>query len=204
MQSDLLTEQMDNLLTNRDSWQQVSSADADDTPSLSLTIDINSNIESVSMQPLHSDDADSGTESDVMSSPVSTGSSEADELPAEITDIHTDIAIVADRLDWTDSDRRHSLPNPLPMQADIYARRKSFPRVQAGRRSSLPQTSVHQAISFDRLVEKLTLIENEIAPNMSTCDFDNLMTEPRLSTLSPSIETSKITRYLVRSKFFPK
>lgn len=200
---------------NKQNWEAIrkdeEAALLTSTMPLSVEIDINSNV-------CEGSDGDSGTESDDLSSPVSAScnstQSDLDELPTDIDDIHTNIALVAERMDWLESngtpDRRPSLPlsQGTPLTKELYGRRESFPRIHDNRRTCLPHTSLYQAISFDRLVEKLTSMEKDSAAggthSLSSVNLDDLLCESRLSTLSPNIETSKITNYLLAKPLLSK
>lgn len=217
---DMLSEQLHNMTTNRMTWGDIAKEQAAQIRQLSLDVDINSNVETVDCGGFTS--ADSGTESDGISSPVSSVSgashSDLDDLPSDISDIHSHVTQVGERMEWCDSvnsERRKSLPiSEEPSHTrDRYGRRESFPRIHDNRRACLPHTSLYQAISFDRLVEKLTNIErpsiksiqpayNTPLKQVDTVNLDNLLAEPRLSTLCPSIETSKITNYLLTKRKF--
>lgn len=203
---DMLTEQLENVRANRLNWEMISK---EESSLITMDTDINSN----RVGPADGgSSADSGTESDAPCSPVSTepssSHSDLDELPYDIDDIHSDIALVAGRMDRSEGaefPRRGSLPtSDLPKQTrDSSSRRESFPRIDDNRRTCLPHTTVYQAVSFDRLVEKLTNLEHDLyhrnsgtLTDLASMNLDNLLCEPRLSTLSPSLETSKITHYL--------
>ena len=219
---DMLIEQLENMKVNRMNWECISKEESAAAPRPStIELDINSNVDVV----CSSEEADSGTESDALASPVSASSaasSEIDELPSDMTDVHSNIALVAERMEWMDSsnERRPSLPvvsdlTAAAKQQNSGARRESFPRIHDNRRTCLPHTTLYQALSFDQLVEKLTNMERNLTSNgtvipnnpsdavkksVNSVNLDNLLTESRLSTLTPSIETSQITNYLVNSQ----
>jgi len=219
---DMLKEQLNNMKANRMNWESIikeETAAVAPRPSV-IELDINSNVDVV----CNCEEADSGTESDTLASPVSASSSaagsEIDELPSDMTDIHSNIALVAERMEWIDkNERRPSLPVvasdlTAAVRQGSGARRESFPRIHDNRRTCLPHTSLYQAISFDQLVEKLTNLERNLSLNgsvlqnnsdavkksVNSVNLDNLLAESRLSTLTPSIETSQITNYLVNSQ----
>lgn len=221
---------------NRMNWESIGAEEAAMSPPpavrpVTIELDINSNLDTTGHSSAgglcSADELDSGTESDALSSPVSAASSaassEIDELPTDITQVHSNIALVAERMDWGDNntgcgDRRPSLPVTLVTELspasvpykDSYARRESFPRIHDNRRTRLPHSGLYQAFSFDQLVEKLTNMERHhlttvansasVKNSVNAVNLDNLLSETRLSTLSPSLETSKITNYLVNSK----
>ena len=90
--------------------------------------------------------------------------------------------------------RRHSLP-PNMLLADTsclnYPRRESFPCVEYSRRHSLPR-NIYQSTSFDRLVDRLASV-SEDPHNGRDFSVQGIEAKPKITTLSPSIETSRIT-----------
>lgn len=202
----VLTEQLNNMYTNRRNWETILKEEQLLTNNVALTkqLDINSNIEDTAATWACLSDSDS----DVY---VSCDDSEVDEAPCDITDIHCDIALVAERMDWVDnsaSDRRPSLPalpTLLNRQEAYNGRRESFPLIHDNRRTALPQPEPYRALSFDRLVETLTCIDWHLPrEKKSSLNLDNLRAEPRLSTLSPNIQTSLITNYLASEELLSK
>lgn len=222
----MLAEQLNNMKTNRLNWGAIADMQATQTRPLSLDVDINSNVETLDCSG--STSADSGTESDGISSPISSMSgashSDLDDLPSDISDIHSHVTQVAERMEWPDtvisSERRKSLPISAELNRATkdprFGRRESFPRVHDNRSSCLPHTSLYQAVSFDRLVEKLTNLDKTVSiksaypppppplKQVDTVNLDNLLAKPRLSTLSQNMETSKITNYLVANRLILK
>lgn len=199
---DLMANQVNNIRTNMEIWKGLTEKEM-----LSLDVDINSNFETAMSQ--YSED-ESASDSEDCSQKVSgiSGSSELEEPLTDINDVHTTIVLVKERMDWSDTklaDRRPSLPLNHVSQhiaREAYARRESFPRIHDNRTSTcLPHTSLYQALSYDQLVQKLTGVERDLPSTRKSSGhsvhLDNLLCEPRLSTLTPSIETSKITNYLV-------
>lgn len=160
-------------------------------------VDINSNIAN---DQCRYSDVDSGSTT-FCSAPTES----EDGAPSDINDIQSNIAIVAERMDWPEksTDRRPSLPTSdiSAIAKQAYGRRESFPLIHDNRRTCLPHTSLYQAISFDRLVEKLAIMETDFSKSaghsIGSVNSDNLISEPRLCTLSPNIEASRITNYHV-------
>ncbi|XP_067931946.1 high affinity 3',5'-cyclic-AMP phosphodiesterase 7A-like [Watersipora subatra] len=197
---DLMTNQVNNIKSNMEVWKRLPESEL-----LSLEGDINSNFDTIA-SPY--DDISSGDSEDTLGQCVTT---EPSESVADINKLRANILFVKERIDWSDiklANRRPSLPLTHRASKEAYARRESFPRIQDNRTTCLPPSSLYQALSYDQLVEKLTGVGRDLTSVRKTTGhaihLDNLISESRISTLSPNLETSKITNYFHAKQLMSK
>lgn len=95
---------------------------------------------------------------------------------------------------WNPEIRRHSMP-PAYLQKDITCvtiRRDSLPHTQYIRRRSLPTAMILHTTSMDRLIGKLSPFPFTDRIIDKSLSIDSLLTQPKISNLSPSFEASRL------------
>ncbi|XP_060071869.1 high affinity cAMP-specific 3',5'-cyclic phosphodiesterase 7A-like [Ylistrum balloti] len=95
---------------------------------------------------------------------------------------------------WNPEIRRHSMP-PAYLQKEITCvtiRRDSLPHTQYIRRRSLPTAMILHTTSMDRLLGKLSPFPSPGRPAGRSISIDSLVTQPKISNLSPSFEASRL------------
>ncbi|XP_069127677.1 high affinity 3',5'-cyclic-AMP phosphodiesterase 7A-like isoform X2 [Argopecten irradians] len=95
---------------------------------------------------------------------------------------------------WNPEIRRHSMP-PAYLQKEITCvtiRRDSLPHTQYIRRRSLPTAMILHTTSMDRLIGKLSPFPSPAKIADRSISIDSLVTQPKISNLSPSFEASRM------------
>ncbi|XP_021356734.1 high affinity cAMP-specific 3',5'-cyclic phosphodiesterase 7A-like isoform X1 [Mizuhopecten yessoensis] len=95
---------------------------------------------------------------------------------------------------WNPEIRRHSMP-PVYLQKEITCvtiRRESLPHTQYIRRRSLPTAMILHTTSLDRLLGKLSPFPSPAEIGDRCVSIDSLITQPKISNLSPSFEASRL------------
>ncbi|XP_033736997.1 high affinity cAMP-specific 3',5'-cyclic phosphodiesterase 7A-like isoform X2 [Pecten maximus] len=95
---------------------------------------------------------------------------------------------------WNPEIRRHSMP-PAYLQKEITCvtiRRDSLPHTQYIRRRSLPTAMILHTTSVDRLLGKLSPFPSPAKLAGRSISIDSLVTQPKISNLSPSFEASRL------------